>query len=149
MKQEPEPTEIITNDYGASNDSGHLGHVTIVPAVLLSIVRQTVLSQPGVVRLSSRNIARRAGNSKMRSASAKGLRIEIGQDHSVGVDVYLVVSGQTNMRELAETLQSEITRALQMMVDMTAREVNVHIDAVDLGSSGAQETATEPRTHRR
>ena len=73
----------------------------------------------------------------------------IRDSHSVCVDVYLVVSGQTNMRELAETLQSEITRALQTMVDMTAREVNVHIDAVDLGSSGAQETATEPRTHRR
>ena len=145
MKSEREPTEIVTSEYGVGG--GHLGHVTIVPAVLLSIVRQTVLDQIGVVRLSGRSTARRTG-SKARSASAEGLRIEVAPDHSVVVDVRLVVSGQTNMRELAETLQSEITRALQTMVDMTAREVNVHIDAVDLGSSGP-ETTPEHRPHRR
>ncbi len=148
MKQEPEATEIAAGEVSVGNESGHLGRVTVAPEVLLTIVRQTVLSQAGIARFSNRHMPK-LGSGKMRTASAEGLRIEIAQDNSVGVGVRLVVSSQVNMRELAQMLQTEITRALQTMVDMKTREVNVHIDAVEMGAGSSQETTADHRSHRR
>ena len=147
MKQEQEASEIAADEVSVGSDNGRLGRVTIAPDVLLTIVRQTVLSQEGVVRFSNHNLPK-LGGGKARTASAEGLRIEVAQDNSVGVGVRLVVSSQVNMRELAQALQTEITRAMQTMVDMKTREVNVHIDAVEMGSGG-QETSAEHRSRRR
>jgi len=148
MKQEKEAAEMAAGEVGVVSDSAHLGRVTIAPEVLLTIVRQTVLSQEGVVRFSNHSMPKLGSVGKTRTASADGLRIELAQDNSVAIGVRLVVSSQVNMRELAQTLQTEITRAMQTMVDMKTREINVHIDAVEMGSGG-QESAAEHRAHRR
>ncbi len=133
MKQARETSEFFATP-APEGSGGRLGRIMVAPEVLLTIVRQAATSQPGVVRLSQRRTPRRRGALRGRVASAEGVRLEIGQDNQATVDVRLVVSSQVNVRELAQALQAEVARALQTMVDMKVREVNVHVEDVELGA---------------
>lgn len=109
-----------------------LGKVIIAPAVLTTIVRLTALSQPGVRRMAStppslERLLDRAG-------TGEGVRLDITNDH-VTVDLYIIADAGVNMRELGETLQREIARAIQDMVGMTVHQVNVHIDGIEFAST--------------
>lgn len=105
-----------------------IGKVTIAPEVLTTIVRQTTLSQPGVVRLSGRTpngMSRLLG----RVAVGEGLRITIGEE-TIAVELYLVAKADENLLQLGQTLQNEITRAISHMVGLGVSAVNVHIEDV-------------------
>jgi uncharacterized alkaline shock family protein YloU len=126
-----------------------LGKVIIAPAVLTTIVRLTALSQPGVRRMASlppllERMLDRAGTSE-------GVRIDVTEE-SVAVDLYIIADANVNMRELGETLQQEISRAIHDMVGMSVRQVNVHIDGIEFAStsgllSGPDDTS-HPNRHR-
>lgn len=105
-----------------------IGKVTIAPEVLTTIVRQTALSQPGVVRLSGRTPN---GMSRLwgRVAVSEGLRIAIGEG-TIAIDLYLVAKADENLLRLGQALQSEITRAINHMVGLEVSAVNVHIEDV-------------------
>jgi uncharacterized alkaline shock family protein YloU len=98
-----------------------LGRVTIAQQVLDTIVQLTTLNVPGVARLGARSSLRRSGD---------GVRVEV-VDHQVNVDVYVVVTPDTNMRDVARTIQTEISRAMQEIVGMDVATVNVHVQDVE------------------
>lgn len=103
------------------------GAVTIAPEVLIDIVRLTALATPGVARLAPNH-----PNSVRRLLSAKasqGIRIEI-EDDSVSVDLYIVAEPGIQMLPLGQTLQREISRAIQDVVGMPVKQVNVHIEDI-------------------
>jgi len=97
------------------------GRITIGQQVLDTIVQLTALNVPGVSRLGTRSALRRSGD---------GVRVEV-TDGNVAVDVYVIVQPETNMREVAKTIQSEIARAMQEIVGMDVATVNVHIQDVE------------------
>ncbi len=105
----------------------NLGSVTIAPEVLLSLVRLTALATPGVARLSHHNPSsvRRLFSGKI----GEGIRLEI-EDHTVAIDLYVVVEPDTQMLPLGQTLQHEISRAVQDVVGMPVKEINIHIEDV-------------------
>jgi len=105
-----------------------IGKVTIAPEVLTTIVRQTALSQPGVVRLSSRT-PNGMGRLLGRVALSEGLRIEIGEE-AITVDIYLIAKATVNLLQLGQALQNEIARAVNHMVGLQVNAVNVHIEDV-------------------
>ncbi|MDE3088059.1 MAG: Asp23/Gls24 family envelope stress response protein [Chloroflexota bacterium] len=105
----------------------NLGTVTIAPEVLLALVRLTALATPGVARLSNENPSgvHRLFNGK---ASA-GIQIEI-EDHAVSIDLFVVAEPDVQMLPLGQTLQHEVSRAIQDVVGMPVKEINIHIDDV-------------------
>lgn len=102
------------------------GRVTIDPSVLVTIARLTALSIPGVCRMAQRTPARLWGT----GSTGEGTRIVV-IDHAVIVDLYVIVHSGVNMLETGRAVQTEVTRAIQDMVGMEVREVNVHIDDVE------------------
>src|SRR3972149_5577475 len=86
------------------------GKTTIAPGVLLTIARLTALGVPGVVR------------------------IEVDDD-SVAVDLYLVLANETNAREVSRNVQSEVARAVEDMVGMQAKRIDIHIEDIDFGEA--------------
>lgn len=105
----------------------NLGAVTVAPEVLLSLVRLTALATPGVARLSptfSTGVRRLFGNKV-----AEGIEIEI-EDHSVSIELYIVAEPDAPMVQLGQTLQHEINRAIQDVVGMPVKEINIHIEDV-------------------
>ena len=106
-----------------------LGKVTIAPEVLVTIARLTTLATPGVVRMSTDwmgNVNRLLG----RTSSGGGVRIEV-EDDAVTVDLYVIVEPGANMYNLGQAIQAEVTRAVNDMVGVTVRAVNIHIQDVE------------------
>ncbi len=108
------------------------GRVTIAPQVLTTIVRQTALSTEGVLQLSPRlpRRSRAAG----RRALAPGIEV-IVDDGKTHAAVHVVADPGANMMRLAETLQTEITRAIEHIVGLQVDGVDVFIDNVSFRRS--------------
>lgn len=104
-----------------------LGKTTIAPEVLLTIVRLTVLSVPGVARLCAHRggVGRFLGVGRL----GEGIHVDVHGD-TVRVDVHVVAQPGTHMITLARTIQREVARAIHDMVGMQVEEVNVHIEDV-------------------
>jgi uncharacterized alkaline shock family protein YloU len=105
------------------------GAVTIAPGVLTTIVRMTTLAHPGVLRLASRmppSLPRLRG----KGAQAEGLRVDVSDD-AVTVDVHVIADPSASLTDLGKDLQTQIARALEDMVGMEVRSVNVFIDEIE------------------
>ncbi len=106
-----------------------LGTVTIHPTVLTTVARLTSLATPGVARMSDEwrlNMERMLG----RSGRGSGVGLSVQED-SVTIDLYVVADPEANLLHLGQTLQSEVSRAIQEMVGMEVAAVNVHVQDVD------------------
>ncbi len=106
-----------------------LGKVTIAPEVLITIARLTALSTPGVARMGGTwagNVTRFLG----RKISGQGVKMEV-EDDSVAVDLYIIVQTDVNMLNLGRGIQTEVARAINDMVGMHVKEVNIHIQDVE------------------
>jgi uncharacterized alkaline shock family protein YloU len=105
----------------------NLGKVTIAPNVLVTIVQKTANSVPGVAKLCDKvpNIKRLLGF----HTAGQGVEVDVVND-AVIVDVYLSARRGVELLQMGRQLQSEITRAIEDIVGMKVREVNVHIEDV-------------------
>jgi uncharacterized alkaline shock family protein YloU len=115
----------------------NLGHVTVSAEVLIQLVQLTALATPGVARLSPDY-----PNGMQRLFSGKanqGIVIDLTDD-AVRIDLYIVAEPDTHMLGLGQTLQREIGRAIQDVVGMPVREINVHIqDIADRSETHAEQ----------
>lgn len=104
------------------------GQVTIAPEVLVTIVQSTVKEIPGVHAMSTdwtRDVNRFLGNMRV----GDGVQTQV-QDERVSVDLYVVVEPDAAMLQLGRRIQAEVTRAIEEMLGMEVKEVNVHIEDV-------------------
>ncbi len=119
-----------SKEYGV----GHAqGTTTIAPGVLVTIARLTALGVPGVAAMA--HVAGGA-NRLFRRGSGEGVRIEVS-DHSVEVDLYLILAQGMNVRDVSRHVQSEVARAIELMVGMQVSRVDVHIEDVDYSTASA------------
>src|SRR4030067_2305223 len=110
----------------------NLGTVTIAPNVLITIARLTALAQPGVTRTAT-SIPGGANCLWSRSTTTTtqdGVQVTI-EDGSVAVDLYVIVAQDVNMLQLGQQIQTGGTRAIQDLVGMPVKEVNVFIRDVE------------------
>ena len=107
-----------------------LGKVIIAPGVLVTIARLTALSTPGVVRMSA-GWTDSMGRLLRRRAPGDGVRIEV-EDNTVSADLYIVVEQDVNMLKVSQEIQTEVSRAIHDMVGMEVKEVNIHIQDVEI-----------------
>jgi uncharacterized alkaline shock family protein YloU len=103
------------------------GTTTISPTVLISIARLTALSVPGVASMAA---VPGGVNRFFRRGTGEGVRIEVS-DNSVAVDLYLVLARDTNVREVSRQVQTEIARAIEDMVGMEVKRIDIHIEDID------------------
>ena len=99
--------------------------------MLVTIVRFTVLKQPGVARLSSRVPRRPRAHLTGRSATAAGVGIWIHQGRVIAA-VRIVADGSVSAQALGTHVQQAVTQALEEMVGMPVEAVHVYIDDVDV-----------------
>jgi len=104
------------------------GRVTIAPEVLVTIVQLTTQEVPGVKQMYTnwtRDVNRLLGNMGI----GDGVQIEV-TDGRVTVDLYIIVEHDVNMLQLGRRIQADVTRAIEELVSMDVKEVNVHIEDV-------------------
>jgi len=116
-----------------------LGTTHIAPEVLVTIAQLTALSVPGVDRLSH-SFTSRLNRLLGKRSTHHGVEVYVEGD-AVSVDLHIVVEQGVNIVQVSEKVQAEVSRAVNEMVGMTVREVNVYIQDVNL--SKAQPTTDE------
>ncbi len=106
-----------------------IGRITIAPEVLETIARLTTLAVPGVARMSSSPGARHL-------LRHDGVEIEV-IGNSARAKLYVVTEPGANMLSVGRQIQAEVTRAIQDMVGMEVRSIDVHIEDVAHSSERA------------
>ncbi len=103
------------------------GVVRVARQVLTTIVINAVLQVPGIVRMArgSDQWSRLLG----REIPAQGVALTV-KENVVTTDLYLVVTAGCNIVEVGTVVQEEVASALEEMVGMQVREVNVYIQDV-------------------
>jgi uncharacterized alkaline shock family protein YloU len=104
-----------------------LGKVTIAPNVVVTIVQKTARSVPGVAKLCD-NVP---GVKRLLGLHTVGRGVEVNVvDDRVSVDVYLMAKRDVDLLQMGRQLQQRVTRAIEDIVGMGVREVNVHVEDV-------------------
>ncbi len=106
----------------------NLGRVRIAPGVLSTIVSLATLSVPGVSAMNG-NLVGGVGKLLGRGSQRQGIKVQV-KDDAVFVDVHIVVDPGVNMLQVGNQIQREVAEAIEMMVGMPVREVNVFIQDV-------------------
>ncbi len=105
------------------------GKTTIAPEVLLSIAKLSALSVPGVVRLSEQPADVK---SLFKTHRGEGVRIEV-ENNTVYADLFLILDGQSNVRDTSKKVQNQVSRAFSEMVGMEVGHINVHVEDIAFG----------------
>jgi len=103
------------------------GKTTVAPDVLITIVRLSALSVPGVSRM-----AQISGgvNRLFKRGAHEGVRIQV-EENTVFANLYLILKRNVNIREVSRNAQYQVARALQEMVGMEIGEIKIHIEDID------------------
>lgn len=99
-----------------------LGKISVAPDVLVTTARLTALAVPGVARLA-------APPGMGRLLQTGGVKVEVVDD-KVCVAVYVMTEPDANMLRVGRKIREEVTRALQDMVGVEVKTVDVHIEDV-------------------
>ncbi len=104
-----------------------LGAVRIAPRVLRTVVAEAALGVRGVARMASLsgNLPGLLG----RSLPHHGVGLAL-HDDEVSVDLYLVVEPSANMLDVGAAVQEAVSAAVEHILGMRARQVNVYIQDV-------------------
>lgn len=103
------------------------GVVRVARQVLSTIVINAALQVPGVVRMARVNDqwSRLLG----REVPRQGVTLTI-KDDTVSADLYIVVAPGVHIVEVGSAIQEEVASAIEDMVGMQVREVNVYVQDV-------------------
>jgi uncharacterized alkaline shock family protein YloU len=109
-------------------DSYQQGKITVSPDVLMTIVRLSALSVPGVSRMAH---VQGGVNRLFKRGIGDGVRIGV-EDNVVVANLYLILKQHVNLREVSRNVQHQVARALQEMVGMDVGEIEIHIEDIDM-----------------
>jgi uncharacterized alkaline shock family protein YloU len=103
------------------------GVVRVARQVLTTIVINAALQVPGVVRMAQATDqwSRFLG----REVPRQGVSLTI-KDNTVSADLYIVVESGIRVVDAGSAIQEEVAAAIEDMVGMKVREVNVYIQDV-------------------
>jgi uncharacterized alkaline shock family protein YloU len=104
-----------------------LGVVRVAREVLSTIVINAALQAAGVIRMahSGDQWSRLLG----REVPRQGVTLII-KDNAVSADLYIVVAAGSSIVDVGSAVQEEVASAIEHMVGMQVREVNVYIQDV-------------------
>jgi uncharacterized alkaline shock family protein YloU len=96
------------NDYEES-----IGRIEVAPEVLLTIVRQEVLSVEGVNRMAP--IPAEVSHLFRRASRQEGVVLDYSDNH-LAFDVYVYMEPDVNLRETSRAIQVAVIEAIDKMV---------------------------------
>ncbi len=107
-----------------------MGRIEVAPEVLITIARETVLSIEGVREMAP--IPSDVTNLFRRATRHDGIVLSF-EDNRLAFDIYLLVDPGVNVRRCSETAQAAVREAMDKMVGIPVRAVNIHVEDVVFG----------------
>ncbi len=101
------------------------GKVTVEPTVLETIASLTTQNVAGVAR-----IAQKTDVERFLGIGHKAVEVRVDDEGQVSVDVHLLAEPDVSLLQLGKTVQRDIQEAIQKMIDMPVRVINIYIEDV-------------------
>ena len=115
----------------AQSGGKKIGTVRIAPDILTTVVEQTVRGIGGVVRTVAPTTPSAFERLFNRTYShTPGVQVAVDEG-KVNVELYIVATRSATLRDLGETVRTEVSRALRLIVGMPVGHINVHIQDVE------------------
>lgn len=122
------------NQPNESISGSPVGKTTIAPGVLVTIARLTSLSIPGVARMAA---VPGGVNRIFRRGTGEGVRIEI-ENGNVSVDLFVILEQDAIVLDVCRNMQAAVARAIEDMVGMEAKRIDVHVEEIDYSTAEAK-----------
>lgn len=101
------------------------GTTTLTPSVILTIARMAALQVDGVIGMAPV----KPGIPKLKSKSKEGVNLVL-EDDIVFLDLYLVINGDFNIRDVSRNVQQQVARSISEMTGLEVGLINVHIEDI-------------------
>ena len=101
------------------------GKTTLTPTVILTIARMAALEVEGVMGMASI----RTGFPKLKSKSRDGVNL-IMEDDIAFLDLYLIIDGDYNIRDVSRNVQNKVSRSIAEMTGLEIGSVDIHIEDI-------------------
>jgi uncharacterized alkaline shock family protein YloU len=111
-------------DLESQPEREQLGAVRIARRVLRTVVEQAALRVPGVARMARGGSRWPAPFARKLPHHGVGLQVHVG---GVAIDLYLIVQPGANMVEVGTTAQEAVGAAVEHILGMSVREINVYV----------------------
>jgi len=102
------------------------GTTTIAPGVLVTIARLSALSVEGVAGMAH---VPSGMNRLLRRGTGEGVEVSI-EKGNVSVDLYIILERDTYVRDVSKKVQIEVARAIEDMVGMDVKRIDIHIEDI-------------------
>ncbi|CAM3343555.1 Asp23/Gls24 family envelope stress response protein [Hydrogenibacillus schlegelii] len=107
-------------------ETNELGKIRIAPEVVGIIAGLAAQEVEGVAGMSSGFVEELVDRFGRKRNPSRGVQVEVGE-REAAVDVSVVVEYGRAIRQVAEDIQRNVKRAIEMMTGLTVVEVNVHV----------------------
>jgi uncharacterized alkaline shock family protein YloU len=102
------------------------GKTTLTPNVILTIARMAALEVDGVSRMAPIH----SGVPNLRSRGKDGVNMQI-EDDNVFLNVFLVLDGDHNIKNVSRNVQQKVARAIEEMTGLEVSQVDIHIEDIE------------------
>ncbi len=114
------------------------GKVTVEPTVLETIARLTTQKVKGVAR-----IAQKSDVERFLGIGRKSVEVRVNDEGHVSVDLHLLAEPDVSLLRLGKNVQRKVMEAIQKMIDMPVKDINVYIEDVAFPDADALEDASK------
>ncbi|MCD4738544.1 MAG: Asp23/Gls24 family envelope stress response protein [Anaerolineae bacterium] len=111
------------------------GKITVEPEVLETIARLTAQKVAGVVQ-----IFQQVEGKRFLGLSHKPVEVSVNEGR-VSVELHVLAAPEISLLKLGQTIQRDVTQAIQKMIEMPVETVNVYIEDVIFAQAEERETA--------
>lgn len=110
-------------------EDGGLGAVRVANEVIASIAALAACEVEGVDGMDEA-AARHFGDFVRRQGAHRGVRVHIEGDRSIHLEVFVTVSSESRLGEVAGAVQANVVEATERMLGLEVGEVNVFVSSV-------------------
>jgi uncharacterized alkaline shock family protein YloU len=122
-------TDVVTD---STNASGPVrGTIRVAPAVLIELIELTVNDIDGVLELRSRpRKTRQLAEHEGKTFDDGKVRVAVHGDR-IDADIAVALKGGVPIAKVTAAIQTQVARAVERMLGMTAASVNIYIDTIE------------------
>lgn len=106
-----------------------LGEIRISSDVVTIIASNAAMEVKGVASLSG-GIAGNISQVLGRKNPFKGIKVEMGNNNEVNIDLHVVVEYGARIPDVAWNLQERVKQSVESMTGLHVNEINVHVQGV-------------------
>lgn len=120
---------------------GDQGAIKISEDVVASIAALSTTETEGVSGLYSSLTSDIAGLLGSKKALSKGVKVQLGDDDTVSVDVCFLAKFGYGLVEVAKNVQAAVRSSIESMTGLTTSCINIHVGGIEF----EQEEAEQPK----